>query len=113
MTTGAAAQPAHIVLLDAGKVAAVLSTDRLRAHAAELAQGHMLLDATGVAGDQWVSVAPDCTIFDMLERLQSSHASVAIVLGPAEAGRAPKVLGLLTMAHVAQIMAEGMELFED
>jgi CIC family chloride channel protein len=107
------APPSHFVLLDADHVTAVLSTDRVRAHAAELAKAHTLADAAAVAGENWVTAAPDNTIFDLLERLQTNHASVAIVLRPETGGAAPHVLGLLTMAHVAQIMAEGMELFED
>ena len=54
------------------------------------------------------------TILEVLARLQSSGASVAIVLKPsAEDGSAGAVLGVVTKAHLAEALAEGMELFGD
>jgi hypothetical protein len=59
-----------------------------------------------------VTASPDQTIFELMARMQASRASIAVVLGPPDGHGPPGVLGLDTMAHLAELIAEGMELLE-
>ena len=61
-----------------------------------------------------MTVSPATTVFELLARLQTTHSSVAVVLGSADApAPAPRVLGVVTLAHVAEVLAEGMEMFAE
>lgn len=99
--------PAYVVLVREGQVVGALSRDRLEATGDT---PESVLAAAANAGEPYLTVSPDETIFDLLARMQASRATVAIVLGPPEGRSSPHVLGLVTMAHLAELIAEGMEM---
>lgn len=115
-TPDEAAAPPYFVLLDGGRVAGVLSREWALAHPGRVRAAGSLADLPGTA---CVTVDPATTIFDLLHRLQSARAPVAVVVEPAaeraEPGEAesPRILGIVTMAHVAEVIAESLELFSD
>lgn len=112
---GPAADPAvprYVVLLRDGQVAAVLARDRLQEGVEQRPGAARLADAATAAGEPYVTASPDQTIFGLLARMQASRASVAIVLGPPDGHGSPRVLGLVTMAHLGELTAEGMELLD-
>jgi CIC family chloride channel protein len=112
--TGGSVPGRYIVLVEDGQVSGVLSPDWLDGHRARLAQGGTLGGLAELAGEHCVTIPSDRTVFKLLARMQASRASVAVVLGPPDgASVPPHVLGLVTMAHLAELIAEGMELFEE
>ena len=72
--------------------------------------------ATGVAlGDL---VRPNFTLcretdvaFDVISAISARHAVMAIVLGPAEAGAPPHVVGVITKEHVADAVAQSVRVY--
>ncbi len=62
----------------------------------------------------FVTVTPETTIFELIASLQRAKAELAVVVAP-EAGEGPAthVRGVVTKAHVAEVLAEGMEIFEN
>jgi CBS domain containing-hemolysin-like protein len=67
-----------------------------------------------VARRDFVTVTSHTVIFDVLARMQAAHASVAIVLEPSgKDDSMGRVVGIVTKAHLAETLAEGMELFGD
>jgi chloride channel protein, CIC family len=112
--TGGPAPGRYIVAVRNGQVTGVLSPDWLTGHRARLAQGGTLEGLAALAGERCVAIPADRTVFKLLARMQAARASVAVVLGPPDGADAPpRVLGLVTMAHLAELIAEGMELFEE
>ncbi len=103
----------HLVLLQQGRVVGLLSRDRLTAYAHGAVGGPATLgDAAAQVGEKYVSVPSGTTIFALLARMQATHAPSAVVLAPADhLPDAPTILGVITMAHLAEILAEGMEMF--
>jgi CBS domain containing-hemolysin-like protein len=67
-----------------------------------------------VARHDYVTVPSHAAIFDVLARMQAAHASVAVVLKPdGKDDSRGTVVGIVTKAHLAETIAEGMELFGD
>jgi CIC family chloride channel protein len=64
-----------------------------------------------LARHDYVVVSSDTAIFEVLARMQTARSSVAVVLKPAS--EKDRVLGLVTKAHLAEALAEGMEIFGD
>jgi CIC family chloride channel protein len=104
--------PAYMVAVDRkGGIVGLLSRDWLRAHR-EAASRAGRLDE--LVRRDYIEVAPDITIFELLARMQRAHASEAVVVRTSPAADAtPEIVGVLTKSHIAEALAEGMELFED
>jgi CIC family chloride channel protein len=101
---------AEIVLTSDGHVVGILSRAWALGHREALLHAAPLSD---VARHEYVTVASNLAIFEVLARMQAATASVAVVLhsgAMANANGVP-VLGIVTKAHLAEALAEGMELF--
>lgn len=106
--------PAHVVLFEDGRVEGVVLRDWARLHAAEVGGDRTLREAAALEAVRYITVPPDCTIFRLLAMVQAGHASVAVAVRSPDAGQStPQVLGLITLANVAEAMAEGLEMFRD
>ncbi len=102
--------PAEVVLTaDSGNVIGIVARSWALAHRDALRGARTLAD---VARHDYVTVPSHAAIFEVLARMQAARASVAIVL-QSKGGRADAVLGIVTKAHLAEAVAEGMELFGD
>jgi CIC family chloride channel protein len=110
----------HLVVVAGTEVVGVLSREHLRCHPAEVAGARSV--AALVHPDHvpdHVVVEATATVFDLLVLIQNTHASIAVVVDDGtrpDGGRAgvhPNVRGVVTKAHLADAIAEGMELFED
>jgi CBS domain containing-hemolysin-like protein len=98
-------RPTHLVVVGSdGAVTGVLSRDWALAHSAAFRAAHSL---TEVASRDYVVVPGAMTVFHLLSRMQRARASVAVV------EEAHGVLGVVTNAQLAELVAEGMELFAD
>ena len=103
--------PRGIVLTRGGRVTGVLSGLWALGHRDDVRNARALLD---VARHDYVTVPSSAAIFEVLARLHAAHASVAIVLEPVDRkGDGDAVLGIVTKAHLAEAVAEGMEFFGD
>ena len=107
------AVPPYVVLENHGVVVGVLSREWLAAHTAAGAGARTLAELARLANERCVVVRSDNTIFKLLARLQAAHASVAVVLPPQSRNATDgRVLGVVTMARLAEVLAAGMEMFE-
>jgi CIC family chloride channel protein len=103
--------PAEIVLTHEGTVTGLLSRAWALGHLEAVRGADSLSD---VARRDFVTVTSHTVIFDVLARMQAAHASVAIVLEPSgKDDSMGRVVGIVTKAHLAETLAEGMELFGD
>lgn len=70
-----------------------------------------------LAQRDFVVAAVDTTLFNLLAEMQRVRASVAVVTAASGAGTAsggqPRIVGVVTQTHLAEAMAEGLELFGD
>ena len=92
-----------------------LATRLLEGAAARLRSAGFTVTWTIQEGDARTA-APETTVFDLLASMQKRRASVAVVAGRAAvaadgSGRHADVRGVVSMADVAEVLAEGMELF--
>jgi len=99
----------HFVVIDDGHITGVFSREWALAHAAELGRAEHLGD---VAPTSFVVVDANTTIFTLMTELQRGKAAIAVVVEGNFAADG-QLLGVITKAHVAEALAEGMELFED
>jgi len=102
----------QFVIVDGDEIAGVIGREWALAHRAELDRARCLGQ---LALQRHVTIAADDTIFELLSRIQRARASVAVVVErdwQAASSRSP-ILGVVTKAHLAEAIAEGMELFED
>ncbi len=112
--TDGAAAPEYVVLLEQERVTGVVSRDWVRSHRTELGPSATLADAVAAAPLGFVTISPSRTVFELLARLQTTHSSVAVVLGTADGPPAgPRILGIVTLAHIAEVLAESMEMFAE
>jgi CBS domain-containing protein len=93
----------------------VISRDWALGHATALRTAHRLDE---IAQHDFIVVAPETTIFDLLAGLQQARASVAVVASPAGSASSvpapgPDIRGVVTRADITGALAESMELFED
>ncbi|MEO7035090.1 MAG: chloride channel protein [Polyangiaceae bacterium] len=101
--------PAECVLVKENAVTGVLSRSWALGHRGALQQAPTL---SAVARHDYVTVSSSAAIFEVLARMQAAHASIAVVLQPASDIEAlGPVLGIVTKEHLAEAIAEGMELF--
>jgi chloride channel protein, CIC family len=104
----------YVLLVEGGMITGIVLRDWVRAHPAALARARTLGDLATAAGVRWVVVRSDNTIFRLLGKLRAAGASVAVVLGePDPQHRTRTVIGVVTMAHLAEVLAEGMEMLVD
>ena len=103
--------PREIVLTRGGRVTGIVSELWALGHRDAVRNAKALLD---VARHDYVTIPSHAAIFEVLARLHAARASVAIVLQPVH-GKSDEdaVLGIVTKAHLAEAVAEGMELFGD
>jgi CIC family chloride channel protein len=101
--------PARIVLMQGSRVVGVLPRAWALGHRDAICAAGTLAD---VAQHDFVTIASTAAIFEVLARLQFAHASVAVVLQAATREH-DAVLGIVTKAHLAEAIAEGLELFGD
>ena len=106
--------PCYAVVVHDDEVVAAMSREWALGHADRLRAAATCGD---VAPRAFVVVPSDMTLFDLLDRMQKTRAQVAVVVavGPDEPRVAGggAVRGVVTKAHLAEAIAEGMELFED
>lgn len=104
--------PAHCVLMEGDRVVGVIGRDWALGHPRALKEARSLAE---VARRDFVTVACDTTIFDVMATMQREHAEMAVVVASAADGSVghARVRGVLTGAHLAQVIAEGMESFSD
>jgi CBS domain containing-hemolysin-like protein len=96
------------VLAEGSKVVGVVRLDM--AHLGTLDPAAPLAD---IARRDFAIVAADMTLFELMPALKRSRAELAVVLAPGATGPGIAVAGVVTKAHVAEALAEGMELFGD
>ena len=101
-----------VVLVADGKVAGVVSYAWMLGHREEIARAASLAE---LSRRDYVVVQSSTAIFEVLGRLRARRAVLAVVVRPPEdpAARDEPVLGLVTLAHLAEALAEGMEMFAD
>ncbi|MCA9630247.1 MAG: chloride channel protein [Myxococcales bacterium] len=102
--------PDYFVVVDGGVVERVLGRAWALGHRDVFERA---ASVTEVPSTPHIQIAPDATIFDLLSRLQATRASIAVVVAPSPPDQAPEILGVVTKEHLAEALAEGMELFED
>lgn len=99
--------PAHVVVLDGAAVVGVISREWALGHPAALARAGTVGE---VAQRDVITATPETTLFTVMGDLLDAGASAAVVMAQAGGG---DVLGLITNAHLAEVIAEGMALFDD
>ena len=105
--------PLCVVLLEGETVTGILPRDWVLGHPSKIRSARQLGD---VALRTYVTIPSDATIVDLMARLATSRAAVAVVVRPPgskEAEPASKVLGVVTKAGLAEALTEGMDLFGD
>lgn len=103
--------PAELVLVEDGKVIGVLSRAWALGHSAILQRAPTVSE---VARHDYVTVRHEAAIFEVLASMHAARASIAVVSSAqADASEPGAVLGIVTKAHLAEVFAEGMELFSD
>lgn len=106
-----AGAPAYLVLERGGELQGYFSREWALCHREELGRTGVL---AAVARTDRVIAGPDTTLFDLLRRMRTARASVAVIVRPAAEGdRAPRVAGVLTMELLADVIADSLELFAD
>ncbi|HEX4403235.1 MAG TPA: chloride channel protein [Polyangia bacterium] len=99
------------VLVTDGAVVGVLSRSWALAHRELVTSAAALSD---VARADWVTVAETAAIFEVLASLRGGKARVAVVVSSGETGVSrDRVRGIITLSHLAEAMADGMEIFGD
>jgi CBS domain-containing protein len=94
-------------------VTGVLPRDWALGHPSKIRSARRLAD---VALQDYVTVSKDATIVDLLARMVTHRAAVAVVVAPpsdAPGAGVGRVLGVVTKSTLVETLAEGMELFGD
>ena len=105
--------PFCVVLVDGDRVTGVLPRDWALGHPSKIRSARRLAD---VALQDYVTVSKDATIVDLLARMVTHRAAVAVVVAPpadAPGAGLGRVLGVVTKSTLVETLAEGMELFGD
>jgi len=103
--------PAYLVLFDGARIVGLVDT---RAPECATDANRTPVPLRDLARRDFVVAAVDTTLFDLLAAMQRAKAELAVVLAAtASPDRSPAVRGILTKAHLAEALAEGMEIFED
>jgi len=108
--------PPNYAIVRDGAVIGVLTREWALGHSALLHRARTLEE---VAQSDFVVLPSDATVFDSIAAIQRARASLAVIVAPTASEAAsgppsrPRILGIVTKAHLAEALAEGMELFED
>lgn len=103
--------PAYLVLIDGARIVGLVDAHSPAcgpdANPTPVALGDL-------ARRDFVTASVDTTLFDLLAAMQHARAELAVVLaGPPHLDGPSPIHGVVTKAHLAEALAEGMELFED
>jgi CBS domain containing-hemolysin-like protein len=98
----------YFVLAEGERVVGVVRRDTVRLETLDPAS--LLAD---IARRDFAVVAADMTLFELMPAMKRSRAEIAVVLAPGATGAGIAVVGVVTKAHVAEALAEGMEIFGD
>ncbi len=101
--------PCYVVVTAGNEISGVVPRNWALAHPGELRQGTL----GAVAHKDFIVVPEDATIFDMMAALQKRRGSLAVVTTKSDDTGEQRVRGVVTKEHLAEALAEGMELFED
>ncbi len=101
--------PSCVVVTAGDEIAGVVPRTWALAHPGALRRGTL----GEVARRDYIVIPEEATIFDLMAALQKAGGSVAVVTAEASAGGALQIRGVVTKEHLAEALAEGMELFED
>jgi CIC family chloride channel protein len=66
-----------------------------------------------VACQEYITLAQDATLFDVIAGMSANHVTVALVTRDVEATTADNVLGLITKCQIGDAMEQAIELFSD
>jgi predicted transcriptional regulator len=101
----------YAVLVQDGQIVGVIGMEWVAEHGQNI---HDASSIGSVAKRNFVSVSTETTIFDLIASMQRGRAELAVVLSP-EAGRGDvdRIRGVVTRSHILEVLAEGMEIFED
>jgi CIC family chloride channel protein len=66
-----------------------------------------------VASRDYITLAQDATLFDVIAGMRANHVSVALVTRDGEATTADDVLGLITKCQIGDAMEQAIEIFSD
>ncbi len=106
--------PCHAVIVDGDEVVGAVSREWAVSHAEQVRAAGTLAE---LASPELVVASSDTTLFDLLARMQRAHVQVAVVRVVAPEEPQCKggcgVRGVVTLAHIAEAIAEGMEMFAD
>ncbi len=100
--------PAYFVVVDANQIVGVVAREWAQSHREACQQAHRLDE---LMQRDFIVVSPETTIFNLIARIQRTRTSVAVVATVVD--EVPKVSGVVSKADLAEILAEGMELFQD
>ncbi|MGH7297398.1 MAG: chloride channel protein [Polyangiaceae bacterium] len=102
-------EPDYLVLMNGPNVTGVVATS------AAPARTHAPRDAASLertARRDFVVASCDTTIFDLMSAMGRANASLAVIVGPGGPAEGA-VRGVVTKAHIAEALTEGMEIFQD
>jgi CIC family chloride channel protein len=103
--------PPYLVLVDGPRIVAVVDT---RTPGCAPAPDRAPASLRDLARHDFVVAPGDATLFELLATMQHAKAELAVVLAATATPEAPPPIGgVITKAHLAEVLAEGMELFED
>jgi len=103
--------PEHVVIMSgADQIVGVAHRARLLEQAEGGDQTRHLAD---LARRDFVIIPESATLVDLLGRMASAHASVAVVVPSSPETDAKPVVGIITQSAMAEALAAGMELFGD
>ena len=103
--------PEHVVALrGADQIVGVAHRSRLLDQAAGGDRTRLLVD---IVRRDFVTISKSATLVNLLGRMASAHASVAVVVPSSPKADAKPVIGIITQGAMAEALAAGMELFGD
>ncbi len=101
--------PPHVVVVDGARVVGVIEREWLASHRARVDAANHIGE---LVRDDSVTVASSATLIEVLADMHASRVTAAVVVGPADAA-GHTIRGVLTKALLAEVIAQGMELFGD
>ncbi len=104
--------PSCFVLVGPGDVKGIIPRDWSFEHLDAIRAARLAAD---VARSDFVTVSAEDTVAEVLIQMAAAGARLAVVVGEPSTGppETPEILGVITKAHMAEVLAEGMELFGD
>jgi chloride channel protein, CIC family len=103
--------PEHVVVLGgADQIVGVALRTRLLEQAEGGDKTRLLAD---IARRDFVTIPESATLVELLGRMATAHASVAVVMPSSPEAGAKPVVGIITQSAMAEALAAGMELFGD